>query len=192
MEVEALRRNKELPKNSKLLGLLPRLHEDGLIRSNGQLQYAEFLAFDVRFPIILSRKHWVTKLIVKNYHEQGNHAGGTHQTLADISSRFWIISGWEEVRDWEKECAVYRRRNAKAATQIMAPLPIFRVKASMRAFSYAAVDYAGPILTIQGRGKSRNKRYLCLFTCLSCRAVHLEMAFSLDTDSFLNAFFSHG
>ena len=106
-----------------------------------------------------------------------------------MSSRFGIVSGREEIRDWEKECSECKRKNAKAANQIMAPLPNIRLKTSMRAFCYTAVDYACPFFTIQGRGERRQKRYLCLFTCLSCRAVHLEISFSMDTDSFLNAFY---
>ena len=70
----------------------------------------------------------------------------------------------------------------------MAPLPINRLKPSLRAFVRTTVDFAGPFITRQGRGKSRCKRYLCLFTCLATRAVHLEMAYGLDTDSFLKAF----
>ena len=69
----------------------------------------------------------------------------------------------------------------------MAPLPPMHTGLSMQAFAHTAVDYGGPFITIQGRGKRREKRYLCLFTCLETRAVHLELAFGLDTDSFLTA-----
>ena len=62
-------------------------------------------------------------------------------------------------------------------------------KLPLKAFVRVAVDFAGPFATIQGRGKRRTKRYLCLFTFLLSRAVHLEMAYGLGTDSFLNAFF---
>ena len=51
------------------------------------------------------------------------------------------------------------------------------------------MDFGGPFITIQGRGKRREKRYLCLCTCLATRAVHLELAYGLSTDSFLNAFY---
>jgi hypothetical protein len=70
----------------------------------------------------------------------------------------------------------------------MGPLPPNRLRLTYRAFDQAAVDYAGPFQTIQGRGKTRNKRWLCVLTCMSTRAVHLEVAWGLETDSFLNAF----
>ena len=76
-EWKALSRGKPLPSSSKLLGLQPKLDDDRLMRSDGRLKHAEFLPCDVRYPIILPRRNWVTKLIVREYHERGNHATGT-------------------------------------------------------------------------------------------------------------------
>ncbi|CAC5373897.1 unnamed protein product [Mytilus coruscus] len=188
-EYNALIKSKDLPKTSKLLGLQPRIDENGLIRCDGRLEYADFLSFDARYPIILPRKNWVTKLIVKRYHDLGKDVSGTNQTFSALSSRFWIISGREEIREYEHECYTCRKRKAKVAEQVMAPLPEIRFKTPLHAFARTAVDFGGPFITVQGRGKRRQKRNLCLFTCLASRAVHLEVAFGLDTDSFLNAFY---
>ena len=52
-------------------------------------------------------------------------------------------------------------------------------------FTYVGVDYFGPVITKQGR--KVHKRYGAPFTCLMNRAVHIEIANSLETDGFLNA-----
>ncbi|XP_067653340.1 uncharacterized protein [Haliotis asinina] len=183
----ALASKRKLASSSKIAALQPFLDEDGLMRSAGRLAYAD-LPYDARCPVILPRKYMVTRLLVKWFHEKCHHMG-TNSTLAALSSKYWIPSAREEIRSWERECAVCVRRKAKPSSQIMAPLPAVRVKYSLRAFDQSAVDYAGPFVTVQGRSKKRQKRYLCLFKCMSTRAVHLEMAYGLDTNSFLNAFF---
>jgi len=39
-----------------------------------------------------------------------------------------------------------------------------------------------------GIGNKREKRYICVFSCLKTRAVHLEVASNLETDAFLRVF----
>ena len=68
----------------------------------------------------------------------------------------------------------------------MAPLPAERVTPGNAAFSHVGVDYMGPLMVKLGR--STVKHYACMFTCLATRAVHIEVAYSLETDSFLNAY----
>ena len=67
----------------------------------------------------------------------------------------------------------------------MADLPPDRVMPYSSPFSNVGVDCFGPFYC--KRGRSTEKRYGCLFTCLVSRAVHIEMCHSLDADSFLNA-----
>ena len=67
----------------------------------------------------------------------------------------------------------------------MAELPADRLK-QIAPFTYSAVDYFGPFYIKEGRKEM--KRYEVLFTCMASRAIHLETATSLTTDSFLNAY----
>ena len=79
-EYEALIKQKEIPKSSKILSLNPVLDEDRFIRCNGRLKHAEFLPlkhaeflpYDVKFPIVLARNSDVTRLIVKIITNMGN------------------------------------------------------------------------------------------------------------------------
>ena len=59
-------------------------------------------------------------------------------------------------------------------------------------FTYCVMDYFGPFVVKEGLKEL--KRYGVLFTCMALRAIHLEIANSLETDSFMNAlrqFISH-
>ena len=66
----------------------------------------------------------------------------------------------------------------------MANLPTDRLEPAPP-FTHCGVDYFGPWLTKEGRKEL--KRYGVLFTCLSSRAIHLEVSATLETDSFINA-----
>ena len=187
-EFKALQAKKPIPQMSKLLALNPVLDESEIIRSQSRLQYAASVAWETATPIILPKQHHITELIIRDVHEQSHHTGVNH-TLNILSKKYWIISSREVIKSVIQKCIVCKKRKAKTGQQIMSPLPQYRTGKSMKAFNLSSVDYAGPFLTKQGRGKSRAKRYLCLFTCMEIRAVHLEISFNLDTDSFLNAFF---
>ena len=86
-EWAALSRGRPVASSSKLLGLQPKLDDDGLMRSDAK--HAKFLTFDVRYPVILPRKSWITKLIVKDFHEQGT----THQAQTKHWQRYQLGTG---------------------------------------------------------------------------------------------------
>ena len=162
-----------------LTQLNPKSDGDGLLRMDGRLRFADELPYDTRHPILLPKDHPVTRLVIADAHERLGHGAGVEQVLTELRSRFWIVKGRRMARNVTEACAECRRRfTMKIGHQMMASLPKTRLQSSLGAFEKVGVDYGGPFLTKQGRGRTRAKRYLCLFTCLTTRAVHLEMAYS--------------
>ena len=188
--IEACRSQRPIPASSPLLRLQPVLDDSNpqLLRMEGRLSTAHHLPSSLRRPVILPTKHPVTALVIAHEDAAHNHTAGVNHLLSTLNSKFWIVHGPAAVKRHRSQCTACKKIWAKPAQQLMAPLPDFRTEEPFRAFSRVGVDYAGSFLTKQGRGRSRAKRYLCLMTCLQSRAVHLEMAYGLDTESFLLAF----
>ena len=65
---------------------------------------------------------------------------------------------------------------------LMPPLPMKRVNPSPP-FTYTGLDYLGPLYIKAQAGVS--KVWVCLFTCLVVRAIHLELVYDLSAKHFL-------
>jgi hypothetical protein len=181
-EIEALRSGEPVSPRSKLVGFDPFIDRDGLLRLGGRLVNSN--AISDPHPIILPPEHPVTKLLVVQYHESMHHFGADY-VIGNIRRRYWIPRLRGIVKRAIFDCRVCHRRRVETCVPIMSSLSSARVQESYP-FSRVMVDYAGPVYVKRGRG--REKRWICIFTCLATRAVHIELVCSLETDSFLMSF----
>ena len=191
-QITALATGKDLLKRSPLPPPPPHLTpmlQAGILRANTRVRQSDDLAEETKFPIILPKKHPVTRLTVKYHHEIEGHEMGVNYTPNDLREKYHVIHSRQEVKACIRNCYECKRRfRLHPAKQQMASLPKFRLQMTYKPFTNCATDFGGPYMTIQGRGRTRTKRYLCLFLCLQTHCCHLEMATSLDTGSFMNAF----
>ena len=156
---------------------------DGLIVVGGRLFNSPIDVY-AKHQILLPANHHITDLIIRHFHLHSGH-GGIERTLAETRQKYWITKGRSLIRKIIRNCMTCQRYKAPQETQLMADLPEDRVTPNEPPFSNTGVDYFGPFAV--KRGRSEVKRYGCIFTCMSTRAVHIEVAHSLDTDSFINA-----
>lgn len=67
----------------------------------------------------------------------------------------------------------------------MSDLPTVKIESDEPPFTHVALDFFCPFEINNGR--KMVKRYGVVFTYMASSAFHLEVAYSLDTDSFINA-----
>lgn len=68
----------------------------------------------------------------------------------------------------------------------MAPLSHARLAACTQPFTFTGINFLGPIEVPVGR--SIEKHWLFLSTCLKVRCIHLEVLHCLDDDTFILTF----
>jgi hypothetical protein len=180
--MKSLGNGSNLKSKSTIRNLDPTL-SDGILRVGGRLHESS-LPQETKHPIIIPKNSEISKLIIRDAHEKLSHVGRNH-TLAVIREKYWLINGPSAVKNVISKCITCRRSNSSVGEQKMSNLPRDRITPDEPSFTNCGVDYFGPFEVKQGR--SYVKRYGVIFTCLSSRAVHIEIASSLDTDSYINA-----
>lgn len=175
------RKKIEVKRSSSIYRVSPFLHRD-VLRVGGRLRRGDFTE-QMKHPYILPRKSHVTTLLIRYVHQKLGHAGRGH-VLAALRERFWIVCANAAVRQVLYRCVTCRRARSSPNVQKMADLPLERLTIAPP-FTYVGIDYFGPFLIKEKRKELI--RYGTLFTCMASRAIHIEVASSLDTNSFIHA-----
>ncbi|XP_044571435.1 uncharacterized protein LOC123257246 [Drosophila ananassae] len=183
-EVQAAEKDLDVAKGSDICGLAPYLDGNGILRAYGRIDAALCIPYSARRPVILSHRHGLTEMIVRDAHVRMKHQN-VDATMAEIRTRFWITRLRRVLRNVISGCSECKLHRARPMPPIMGPLPDDRLDAYGWPFKSTGLDYFGPLLVTVAR--HQEKRWVALFTCLTTRAIHLELAHDLSTDSCILA-----
>ena len=110
---------------------------------------------------------------------------GREYVMTLLRKTYWIIGGNSTCRKLLRNCVTCRKVNGRPGVQLMSELPVTRIDGDVPPFTHTGLDCFGPFAVSLGR--KSYKRYGVIFTCMSSRAVHIEVASNLSTDSFINS-----
>ncbi|XP_058827917.1 uncharacterized protein LOC131687846 [Topomyia yanbarensis] len=141
---------KFIKNNSSLSKMRAFLDKNGVLRARGRTQECKFTDYDAANPVILPRNHHITRLIVSNAHKQFNHQN--HETIInELRQRFRSPRLKATYRAIRKECQQCKNNQAAPQPPAMADLPLARLAAFARPFTYMGIDYFGPMTVSVGR-----------------------------------------
>ncbi|KAL6742508.1 hypothetical protein Aduo_015652 [Ancylostoma duodenale] len=157
---------------------------DRHFRCPHRLEHAETSTISAA-PILLVPAHPLTTTVVMHHHLDNFHSG-VHATIASLRRRFFIPSIRSTVVKILRDRIVCKKANCLPYRYPDMPsLPSERVTRS-RPFQKVGLDYLGP-LHYRDAFNTKAKVWVCLFTCMATRAVHLELVLNNSTQEFLLA-----
>ncbi|KHJ76272.1 integrase core domain protein [Oesophagostomum dentatum] len=140
------------------------------------------ISHDIKNPIYIPTESDLIRLIVQKIHVSNAHCGKEH-TLAIARQKFWNPRPSNAFKKYLKNCPLCKRfQGLPLGAPEMISLPADRVVLT-KPFENTGCDFMGPLLS-----KTQEKMYVCLYTCLTTRAVHLELVENMSTAAFLNSF----
>ncbi|XP_033105145.1 uncharacterized protein LOC117107552 [Anneissia japonica] len=164
------------------------LNEDGLICVSGRLRKAT-LPIIMKHPIVVQGKCHIATLLVKHFHHNIYHQGRQFTEGAVREAGYWVVGCKKLVSSIIHHCVTFRKLRGKLSIQRMADLPSDRITC-VPPFTNVGVDCFGPWEVTARRkrgGVALNKRWAVMFSCLTSRAIHIEVIETMSSSSFINA-----
>ena len=136
----------------------------------------------MRNPVILSFDHPLVQLLLRHLHEKRGHCG-KKSLIHEARRNYWIRGVRNMSKALTAKCITCRKLRKKPLDQLMGQIPSLRVAAGFPPFSNSAIDMFGP-LHIKLNRKTLKEAQVVIFTCMTSRAVHLELVNDKTADAF--------
>ena len=144
------------------------LDKDKVLRCKTRLNKASVLESSKQ-PILLPTGNHYVLLLIQECHRKVFH-NGVRETLNLLRQCYWVPRGREMVKKVIRSCILCKRLEAVPfKSKFCIDLPESRIDDSPT-FTNTGMDFAGPLL-LSGKNVAQ-KHYVCLFTCMSTRAIH--------------------
>nr|AAD26627.1 unknown [Takifugu rubripes] len=155
----------------------------GLLVASGRVQS---FRNDNRGVPLLPYDAWVSTLMAREAH--GWSHDGVAGTLLKMRCKAWVIKGRRVAQRVVDGCVLCRKIRARRCQQVMADLPPERTRPAAP-FQFTTVDLFGPYLVKDDvKRRVTLKTWGVVFSCMACRAIHLDLVNSVSSESFLMAY----
>ncbi|XP_075258504.1 uncharacterized protein LOC142350541 [Convolutriloba macropyga] len=180
IELMQRRSSKKISKRIPIAAYSPFVGPGGLLRSSGRIKRFTDLEFSLKLPIILDGRHPLVYIFLRHMHLNNHHEGNDY-LRALVQQQYAVLKLRSILRSIRFNCVLCRIRRTKPVQPMMADLPSERLAFQCPPFTNVGLDYFGPFhVTIR---RSSEKRWGFLLNCLTTRAVDVEIAYSMDTNS---------
>ena len=189
--------NKSVNRCSRIAQFTPFIGPHALFRSSGRLRRLVEIDFDTKHSTVLDARHSFVKLFLWHTHLMDarhnfvklflwhthlkNHHQGIDYLRSKVKKHYAILKLRSTLRSIKSNCVLCIKFRAATIQPIMADLPKERLAYQSPPFTNTGVDYFGPFY-VTGRQTTENW-WGFLFTCLTTRAVQVEVVPSMDTRS---------
>ena len=180
---EALQKGKPLPRSSKLRALAPLLDKTQLLRVGGRLANSS-LSKSQQQPIIADARDPLIIKLFNHLHVALCHCGPS-LLLCSAGTRLHVVGARRLSRTVCSKCITCKKHSPQLQHQLMGELPAPRVTPTT-AFTHTGMDFAGPFAIKLGHTRRPVKidAHICVFICMTYKAVHLEVVSDQTTAAF--------
>ena len=152
------------------------LDDQHVLKCKGRIGNSTLAATE-KHPVLLPTKHPVVKLLVREVHCRVKH-GGVNTTQAATREKYWILKGRQLIKGILRRCVVCKR--TEGPPYCVQPLLIFQNLECHPLHILVKISQALCTFKNLRIQMSPLKIYICLFTCASTHAIHLELTRSLS------------